>query len=468
MRRALSIIAACCALLMFAVPSWAEDFTYNPVGELVSGSGQGRDDATIYVPDMRFPIENAPAYANSQVWGHGGAQGPGGTQCDAENYSYPWWDNYCETRSWSMPLCPAGEGHQGQDIRPATCDDNTHWAVAAETGEITNVGSYSVYLQADNGTRHRYLHMNSASVQVTTGQRVNRGNRLGRISDNMGDTPTTIHLHYDLHQNVDGVGDAYVPTYMSLVDSYERLVGLDEPCEALGAGGGLIDDGDPCFELHGPADSWRHVTEAGYDGDLRWTYAWDDEASNWVQWHLELAEQGTYRVDVYVVPEYAQSRQARYVIRHAGQETEERLDYTAESGEGWRTLGEFDFAAGADQWVANFDNTGESLDAERPIIADAMRLERVEEEPEPDPDPEPDAGDSEDAGSGEPDAAQVADGGGIDQDASGGDGDASGEGDESERSNSSVSTSSCAHGGGGPVGWLVALVVVVGWRGRPF
>src|SRR5690554_6250979 len=119
---------------MFAMSAAAEDFTYQPAGQLVAGSGSGLADTTVFVPGMRFPIEQAPAYPNSQVWGHGGMNGPGGGQCDPANYFYPWWDNYCETRTWDMPLCPGGQGHQGQDIRPATCDNKTHWTVAAEIG----------------------------------------------------------------------------------------------------------------------------------------------------------------------------------------------------------------------------------------------------------------------------------------------------------------------------------------------
>ena len=37
------------------------------------------------------------------------------------NYSYPWQDNFCETRDFQAGQCPGGFGHQGQDIRPATC-----------------------------------------------------------------------------------------------------------------------------------------------------------------------------------------------------------------------------------------------------------------------------------------------------------------------------------------------------------
>ncbi|MBW2454011.1 MAG: M23 family metallopeptidase [Deltaproteobacteria bacterium] len=203
----------------------AQPFTYLPPGDLIQDSGDGRVDDTVYAPGMRFPIENAPAYANSQVYMHGGMYGPGGGQCDSENYSYPWRDNYCEIRSWDMPLCPAGTGHQGQDIRPSTCDNATHPAVATTDGTITHIGTYSVYLTAADGTRYDYLHM--SSVLVNTSDEVVRGQPLGMVSNAFGGTPTTIHLHFNIRQNVDGYGSVYVPPYLSLVASYGAL--LDAP-----------------------------------------------------------------------------------------------------------------------------------------------------------------------------------------------------------------------------------------------
>ena len=143
------------ATLLLASSAAAADFSYKPAGTLVSGSGTGRVDSKIYAPGMRFPIEKAPAYANSQVWGHGGNSGPGGGQCDVENFSYPWWDNYCETRSWTMPLCPSGKGHQGQDIRAASCTKNVHSTSATTDGKISSIGTYSVYLTGNDGTVYR-------------------------------------------------------------------------------------------------------------------------------------------------------------------------------------------------------------------------------------------------------------------------------------------------------------------------
>ncbi|MGK4002532.1 M23 family metallopeptidase [Sorangium sp. So ce1036] len=220
-------LVATAALALQPGAAAAEPFSYHPAGDLVPGSGQGRADDVVYAPGMRFPLEEGPAFANSQVYSKGGSNGPRGGQCDADNYAYPWRDNYCESRSWAMPLCPSGAGHQGQDLRPPTCEAGKHWVVAAADGTITNVGRYSVYLTGDDGTRYEYLHM--SHVQVVTGQDVSRGQRIGRVSNVFGSTTTTIHLHFNLRQSVSGVGMVYVPPYASLVASYQAL--LNRPPE---------------------------------------------------------------------------------------------------------------------------------------------------------------------------------------------------------------------------------------------
>jgi murein DD-endopeptidase MepM/ murein hydrolase activator NlpD len=211
----------------------AQAFEYNPSGTLVPGSGQGLVSETLYAPNLRFPIEASPAFANSQVYGRGGNLGPGGGLCDAENFSYPWWDNFCETRGRSgntTPLCPNQNGthHAGQDIRAASCSKTEHWGVAGMDGTITNVGSYSVDLTTADGLRFQYLHMDN--VQVTEGQVVTAGTRLGNISNRFFDSagnsvPTSVHLHFGIKANVAGVGVTWVPPYASLVAAYKRLLG---------------------------------------------------------------------------------------------------------------------------------------------------------------------------------------------------------------------------------------------------
>jgi len=204
-------------------------FTYTPAGVLYPPySGKGRvGDNYIYAPNIRFPLEKAPAYINSQVYGVGGMYGKRGSLCDPRNFRYPWHDNYCEKRSWNMPLCPTGKGHQGVDIRPATCERKKYYAVAVESGVISYIGSYSVYLRGDSGRIYRYLHLDSPTLRVRIGQRVKRGQRLGLVSDNMGGTKTSIHLHFDAQETllINGYPQkVFIPIYTSLVDAYKRLL----------------------------------------------------------------------------------------------------------------------------------------------------------------------------------------------------------------------------------------------------
>lgn len=227
---AAATVTAAVSLAVLALPpgaAAAEPFSFLPPGDLAPGSGVGRADDVVYAPNMRFPLEEGPAFANSQVYSKGGASGPRGDQCDPDNYAYPWRDNYCETRSWAMPLCPSGAGHQGQDIRPPTCEAGKYWVVAAADGTITHVGRYSVYLTDEHGTRYEYLHM--SHVQVSPGNRVFRGQRIGRVSNVFGNATTTIHLHFNLRQFVRGVGTVFVPPYTSLVAAYQAL--LNSPPE---------------------------------------------------------------------------------------------------------------------------------------------------------------------------------------------------------------------------------------------
>ena len=204
-------------------------FTYYPPGVLKpENSGRGRiGDKYIYAPRIRFPIETAPAFINSQVYGIGGMYGQRGSLCDQRNFRYPWKDNYCEKRGWGMPLCPGGKGHQGVDIRPSTCEKKKYFAVAVEDGIITYIGKYTVYLRGVTGRTYRYLHLDPRSLQVRKGQRMRRSQRIGRVSNYMGKTTTSIHLHFDIQQTIRIGGRSkkvFVPPYTSLIDAYKRLL----------------------------------------------------------------------------------------------------------------------------------------------------------------------------------------------------------------------------------------------------
>ena len=123
-------------------------------------------------------------------------------------------------------------------------------------------------LLADDGTVFRYLHMQRASYPVGVGATVQKGGRLGKTSNEFGGTPTTIHLHYDIHQYVAQLQQAvYVPPYLSLVRSYQELLGQPGvSCEDLPLEGGVVDDASPCFQRWGPVQYWRAVQGQGVAG----------------------------------------------------------------------------------------------------------------------------------------------------------------------------------------------------------
>lgn len=207
---------------------------------------------------MIFPLRLGPgqhAHMNSQIWGYGGGgyngKGEaGGSECDPRNYDpMAQRDNFCEVRGWSMPLCPSGVGHQGQDIRPPTCKDNAWEAVAVEDGTITYVSSNTtVRLKAKDGTVYEYLHMHPASIAVKQGQSVKQGDVLGRVSKYMNGTrSTTYHLHFNVRQLIKvgtKVLDVYVPPFPSLIAAYRQAKGLGP---SVDADGNLIVD--PRYEI---------------------------------------------------------------------------------------------------------------------------------------------------------------------------------------------------------------------------
>lgn len=216
-------------------------FSYLPVGDLLPESGPGYVDENIYRSDIAFPVEGR-AYLNSQVYRHGGyygsVNGMDGGQCHAENYQYPWQDTFCETRSRSQDLCPDG-GHEGLDIRPATCEKSAHWAVATEDARVTDVQRHWVTLQTGDGTIYNYLHLNMSALEVAEGDTVQKGDRIGLISNDYyksdgTSVATTIHLHFEMYENYVAEEDddplfTKVNPYTTMTNAYEeRLRAADE------------------------------------------------------------------------------------------------------------------------------------------------------------------------------------------------------------------------------------------------
>lgn len=169
----------------------------------------------------------------------------------------------------------------------------------------------------------------------------------------------------------------------------EQLLALTQQppaeCTPLDPAGGIVDDGDPCFSSGGPSQYLRRPTDAGEGGDLVWTHTTDHPAeTNFGHWTLAMAEAGRYRIEVSTPAAYAQSRQALYRVRANGAETDVVIDQSAVDG--WQTLGEFELAAGGDQYVHAPDNTGEPGTGNVQLVFDAVRVTRLGPDVAPPPD----------------------------------------------------------------------------------
>ena len=238
-------------------------FTYHPVGALLPGTAMrsniGDADKTVY-GRIRFPTAAAPAFVNSQSFMHGGDCNQTGRrgatlgyrcrvnskplvrdESTLENYAYPWRDNFCENRHFFVGQCAAGLGHQGQDIRAASCETKDtnktrcqpyrHGVVAARDGMILreswNDSFFLVVNAPGERIRFRHLHMHPRKLDddgIVSGHVVKEGDPLGTIG-NFNRRPgwTTAHLHFEvLVPTRDGW--VRVNPYMTLVAAYEQLI----------------------------------------------------------------------------------------------------------------------------------------------------------------------------------------------------------------------------------------------------
>lgn len=244
------------------------DFTYYGPGDLIANSGwkkmPGRVDYNVYAR-MRFPFANAPGYVKSQSFlnwgdcyrtGKVGRTGKKGAkyhckvndkplifdESASENWTYPWQDNFCEMRDFLVGQCPGGYGHQGQDMRPSNCvlfnagSDRClpyqHTIAAVRDGPIWRTAGYlAAYITLNNANEHvrfRYLHMNPKTMDedgLVSGRFVSEGEILGKVAT-WGDKEngTSYHLHFNM-QVFTKSGWVWVNPYMTLVASYERLIG---------------------------------------------------------------------------------------------------------------------------------------------------------------------------------------------------------------------------------------------------
>ena len=202
---------------------------------------------------------------------------------------------------------------------------------------------------------------------------------------------------------------AYRDNALDVYREYGPEFWAAQPCEPIPGDGRVVEERDGCYVAGGDPQYWRRETQ-GWDGDSDWTMTTDlEREANYGIWRLEMAEAGSYRLEVHMDGgRFGKSKRARYLVRHGGVSDEVVVDQSA-SPDDFIELGVFDFAAGGDQHVMLGDNTGEGGAAETSLLYDALRVTPAD-----------------------------------------GDGDESGDG----------FVGGCQAGGGGPAGWLAGLVMI--------
>jgi hypothetical protein len=146
-----------------------------------------------------------------------------------------------------------------------------------------------------------------------------------------------------------GYRDNAITAYNDMGGDFWHAVG----CTALPADG-VIAPRSSCYVAGGDPRYWHPET-----APLEWTKTtMDAAASNFGQWIIKVPYKGRYHVDVNLDGGmFGQSKQAAYVVAHAGATDTVMVDQT--SATGYVSLGDFDFAGTGDEHVFLGDNTGE-------------------------------------------------------------------------------------------------------------
>ena len=145
-------------------------------------------------------------------------------------------------------------------------------------------------------------------------------------------------------------------------------------CENIPAAGRVVDDNEICLEWGGDMQYWR-TESAGHAGSLRWTHTVSGAAYNYVRWNLGFDQPGWYRLEAYTSSAWAESRQAKYQVHHAGETTVVEVDQT--ETDGWTEVGVFEFIGGAGQFVRLEDLTGEAGWTDTRLVVDGLRVTPV-------------------------------------------------------------------------------------------
>jgi hypothetical protein len=132
----------------------------------------------------------------------------------------------------------------------------------------------------------------------------------------------------------------------------------------------IVDDKSSGFQKGGPINSW-YERSIGYLGHIYWTYSSDSMVYNYAKWTPSLPQAGNYEVQVFIPKSQADTRNAKYQIRHNGQDSFKSVDQSLYFDK-WVSLGTYYFAAGSGGYVYLSDVTGEPY-ASRKLGFDAVK-----------------------------------------------------------------------------------------------
>jgi murein DD-endopeptidase MepM/ murein hydrolase activator NlpD len=258
----------------------------------------------------------------------------------------------------------AYDGHDGWDYAAAAPDR----VIAAADGDVVYAGNAddgcatrSVVIDHGNGYRTLYWHL--ARVDVETGQRVARGERLGVV----GESGCALgpHLHFGvqyLGRNVDPYGwcgagpDPWAQNPSGTASTW-LWADRPSPCGPPPPNAVVVDGSQATFVTVG--QNWQQVA-SGYSGSALFapSVRGADEQQPWklrplrqpsvAVWRPDLPSAGRYRVIAYIpyaLSGLEEARTIQYRVRHAAGEATLTVDARTYAND-WVELGTYQFAAG--------------------------------------------------------------------------------------------------------------------------
>ena len=245
--------------------------------------------------------------------------------------------------------------------------------------------NYVLILHSD-GTRTGYYHLKYDSLPANI--QLNSAVRKGQVIGAAGASGYSFgaHLHFSRYN----AAGASVP--LSFAEAGVPVDGGRYTSGNAEDGGTIrynpVAPGDAGFTKGGAAAGWTSFGGGVY-GTAIYTYVSPSVRDNWGRWSFDLSKlsgTGNYRIEAYITPTNAGTKNAIYHINTSGGRIEKKVDQFNTTG--WTDLGTYALSNGS-SWVELDDVTGEvnQFNESSRIAFDAVRLTFVSPPPPPPPPP---------------------------------------------------------------------------------